>query len=131
VKERNVIEAFNDFPLHLIDGCHAPCHPETEFCRTPILLNKIELAVILRVEVTQMATRLNQLLKLGFLRHKIGLQKEYPPATAVSAARRTVEIRALGEKVTVPLRPQSALPNDDLHAFEPAGHGGVVFREIK
>ena len=77
-----------------------------------------------------MATRLNQLLKLGLLRHKIGLQKENVSATAVSTARRAMKPQALGKKITI-AQPQSVLPNDNLHALKPTGHGGVVFREIK
>jgi hypothetical protein len=130
VKEGDVIKGLDDLPLHLIDCRCAPCHTETELCSPPILLDEIEFAVIFRVKVTQMATRLDQLLKLGLLRHEIGLGKENAPATAISAARGATKPRALSEKVSL-LGPQTVLPNDDLHALEPAGHGGVVFREIK
>jgi hypothetical protein len=130
VKEGHIIEATDDLPLHLIDRCCAPCHTETELCCSPILLDKIELAVILGVEIAQMSAGLNPLLKLGLLRHKVGLRKEDTPAAAVSAARGTTKTRALGKKI--PLGgPQITFLNDNLHALEPAGHGGVVFREIK
>jgi hypothetical protein len=76
-----------------------------------------------------MPTGFNQLLKLGFLRDKIGLQKKNVPATAVSVARGATETWALGKNVS--LRPKTTLPNNDLHALKPARHGGVVFREIK
>jgi hypothetical protein len=101
---------------------------ETKLRRPPILLNEVELAVIFRVKITYVSTRLNQLLKLGLLRDKIRLQKQYAPATAISAARGTTN-RTLGKKIL--FRPQSTLPDDDLHALEPAGHGGVVFSEIE
>ena len=86
--------------------------------------------MIFRIEIAEMPTRLNQLLKLGPLRDKIGLQKKNAPATAVSTTRGAMETQALGEKVSS-LRPQAMFPDDDLHALEPAGHGGVVFREIE
>jgi len=69
-------------------------------------------------------------LKLGLLRHEVGLQKENTPAATVGAARRAMKTQALGEKFFL-TGPQTTLPNDDLHAFEPAGRGRVVFREIK
>ena len=130
VKEGDVIEGLDDLPLHLINCCRMPCHTETELCSPPILLDKIELTVILWVKVAHVATRLNQLLKLGLLRNEIGLRKENAPATAISAARGATKPRALSKKVSL-LGPQTALANDDLHALEPARHGGVVFREIK
>jgi hypothetical protein len=130
VKEGDVIEGLDDLPLHVIDCCRAPCHTETELCSPPILLDEIELTVVFWVKVAQMATRLDQLLKLGLLRDEIGLGKKNAPATAISAARGATKPRALSEKLSL-LGPQTALTNDDLHALEPAGHGGVVFREIK
>jgi hypothetical protein len=129
VKEGNVIEALDDYPLHLIDCGRAPCHTETELCRPPVLFDEIEFTVIFGIEITQMTMRLDQLLKLGLLRDEVGLQKKNALTTAVSAAGGATKTRALGEKVS--LGPQTALPNNDLHALEPAGHGGVVFREIK
>lgn len=131
MKEGDIIQALGDLPLHLIDSGRTPCHTESELCGTPILLDEVELAMIFGVEVTQMPARLDQLLELGLLRDEIGLQKKYASAAAVRAARRAAKTRALGEKILVALRPQTALPNDDLHALEPAGHGGVVFREIE
>jgi len=129
VKEGDIIKALDDFSLHLNDCCHAPCYIETKFCCSPILFGKIQLAVILGVKVTQMAMRLDQLLKLGLLRYKIRLQKKNTLATAVSVTSGTTKPWALGGKIS--LRPQTMLLNDDLYALEPAGHGGVVFREIK
>ena len=41
-----------------------------------------------------------------------------------------METWVLGKKVSLG-GPQTTLLNDDLHAFEPARHGGVVLREIK
>ena len=52
-------------------------------------------------------------------------------ATAVRAVRGATETWALGKKIIVSLRPQTTLTNDGLHALEPVGHGGMVFREIK
>jgi hypothetical protein len=130
VEEGDIIKALDDLLLHLVDGCRAPCHPETELCCSPILFDKIELAMILGVEIAQMTARLNQLLKLGLLRHEVRLREKNAPAAAVIVLRGAAKTRALGKKVSS-LGPQTTLPNNDLHALEPAGHGGVVFREIK
>ena len=130
VKEGDVIKGLDDLPLHLINRRRAPCHTETKLCSPPILFDEIEFTVIFGVKVTQMVTRLDQLLKLGLLRDEIGLRKENATATAVSAARGATKPWALSKKVSL-LGPQTTLLNDDLHALEPAGHGGVVLREIK
>jgi hypothetical protein len=60
--------------------------------------------MIFWIEITEMPTRLNQLLKLEPLRDEIGLQKKNAPATAVNATRGAMETRALGKKVSS-LRP--------------------------
>jgi hypothetical protein len=130
VKERDVIEALDDFFLHLADRQRVPCHAETKLGRPPILFDKIELTVVLGVEIAKVPMGLNQLLKLGLLIDDIGLQKKYTPATAVSAARRTMKAWALGKEISFG-GPQTALANNDLHALEPARHGGVVFSEIE
>jgi hypothetical protein len=130
VKEGDVIKALDDLFLHLFNRCCAPCHAKTKFCRAPILFDEVQLAVILWVKITQVSARLDQLLKLGLLRDEIWLQEEDASATAVSAVRGAVKTRALGEKLAL-AEPQTALPNDDLHALEPVGHGGVVFGEIE
>jgi hypothetical protein len=130
VKEGNIIKGLDDIRLHLVDRCRAPHHTVTELCCSPVLLNKVELAVVLRVEVAQVAARLNQLLKLGLLRDKIGLQKKDATAAAVRAVWGALKVVALGQKVSYSLGPQTALSDDDFHALEPAGHG-VAIREIK
>ena len=130
VKKGDIIQALDDLPLHLVDCRRAPCHTETELCRPPILLDKVELAVIFRVEITQVPAILNQLLKLGLLRNEVGLQKKDAPATTVSAARGAMKPWALGEKISS-LGPQTTLLDNNLHALKPAGHGGVVFSEIE
>jgi hypothetical protein len=131
VKEGDVIEGLDDFFLHLVDRRRAPCHAEMKLCCAPILFNEVEFAVILGVKITQMPARLDQLLKLGLLKDEIGLHKKYASAATVHAARGATKARALGKKDRVALGPQPALPNDSLHALEPAGHGRVVFREIE
>jgi hypothetical protein len=49
--------------------------------------------------------RLNQLLKLGFLRDKIGLQKKDTLAATVCVVRGAAKARALDKEIQVPLRP--------------------------
>ena len=131
MKEGDVIKASDDLALHLIECCGAPCHTETELRCPPILLDEVELAVVFWVEIADMAVRFDQLLKLGLLGDEIGLHKKDPPAATVSAARGTTKTWALGEKVFILLGPQTTFPNDDLHALEPTGHGGMVFRKIE
>ncbi len=130
MKEGNVIERLDDLPFYFIDCNYTPCHAEMELCRFPILFDKVKLTMVFWIEITQMAARLDQLLKLGLLRYKVRLQKENTPAATVSMARGAMKTRALGKKFSL-AGPQTTLPNNDLHAFEPAGHGGVVFRKIK
>ena len=67
MKERDIIKALNDVPLHLVDHCCALCHMEMQLGRSPVLLDKVELTVILGVKIADVAARLNQLLKLGLL----------------------------------------------------------------
>ena len=130
MKEGDVIQALDDLPLHFIDCRRAPCHTEAELGCPPILFDKVEFAVIFGIEIANMPTGLNQLLKLGLLRDKVGLQKKNPSAAAVSVSRRTTKSWALSKQFSS-LWPKTALPNDDLHALEPAGHGGMIVREIK
>jgi hypothetical protein len=104
VKEGDVIEALDDLPLHLIKCCHTPCHMEIKLCRPPILFDKIKFTMVFWIEIAEVPTRLDQLLKLGRLRDEIWLQKKNAPAAAVSATRGATKTRALGEKVSF-LRP--------------------------
>jgi hypothetical protein len=64
LKQGNVIQAGYNIFFHLIHSCPARHGTKTIFCRAPVLLNKIEFAMILRVEVADMATQLDELLKL-------------------------------------------------------------------
>src|SRR6267154_410351 len=95
MKEGDIIQALDDLPLHFIDCRHTPCHMETELCCPLILFDEVEFAVILGVEITDMPTGLNQLLKLGLLRDKVGLQKKNPSAATVSVSRRATITQAL------------------------------------
>ena len=73
MKEGDIIEALDDFPLHLVDCRCAPCYTETELGSTPILFNEIEFTMVLGIKIAEMPAILDQLLKLGLLRHEIGL----------------------------------------------------------
>jgi hypothetical protein len=68
------------------------------------LFDKIKFTMVFWIEIAEVPTRLDQLLKLGLLRDEIWLQKKYAPAAAVSATRGAMKTRALGEKVSF-LRP--------------------------
>ena len=96
---------------------------------TPVLLNKVELAVILWVKVAQMAAPLDELLELWSLVCEIGLRKEDTPTAAVHAARGALEIVALSRQAR--FRPQPPFDKNSLHALEPAGHGRVIVWKIK
>jgi len=67
MKERDIIKALNNIPLHLVDHCCVLRHTETQLGCSPVLLDKVELAVILGVKIADVTIRLNQLLKLGLL----------------------------------------------------------------
>lgn len=127
----DIIKAFDDSSLHLIYCCCTPCHMKTKLCHTSILFNKVKFTVIFWVKITYMSMRFYQLLKLGILRDKIGLEKKYTPATAVSTARWTVKTWALCKKIQVSLGPQTTLLNDCFYVLKLARHGGVVFGVIK
>ena len=73
MKEGDIIQALDDLPLHLIYCRCMPYHTETEFCCPPILFDKVDFTMVFGVKVAQMATRLDQLLKLGLLRVEVGL----------------------------------------------------------
>jgi hypothetical protein len=62
VKEGVIVKALDNCLLHL-NHC----------CCPPILFDEVQFTVIFGVKIAQMTTRLNQLLKLGLLRHKIWL----------------------------------------------------------
>jgi hypothetical protein len=121
LKQGNVIQAGHNNFFHLINGCRALHGTETKFSRTPILLDKIEFAVILRVEITKMAAGLNKFLKLGLVIDKIWLCKEEPPTAAISSTGGAVELVTLCFEPPLS-RPQTTLADDLLHPFEPATH---------
>ena len=99
------------------------------FSCTPILLNEIELAMILRVKIAKVATRLDKFLELGLLSDEIGLEEKEPPTAAVHTAGGAFEVQTLSRQPR--FRPQPAFTNDFRHALEPLGHGRVLFGEIK
>jgi hypothetical protein len=105
VKERNIIKALNDFLLHLINCHRTLCHIKVELHCFSVLFDKVEFTMILEVKVIQVATRLDQLLKLGLLRHEIRLQKKDSPTATVSVARGTTKAWALCKKISISFRP--------------------------
>ncbi len=73
VKDRDIIQTLDDFLLHLVNCLHMPCFAEMELCCSLVLFDKIQLTMIFWIEIAKMAMQLDQLLKLGLLRHEIGL----------------------------------------------------------
>jgi hypothetical protein len=50
------------------------------------LFDEIQLAVIFRIKITEVAVGLDEFLKLGLLIDEIGLWKKKPPTAAISAS---------------------------------------------
>ena len=115
--------------FHFFDCPRVPGHLKSKLCSSPVLLNKIKLAMIFRVKITKVTAALDMLLQKRLLILEIGLHKKKPPTAAVSSSRRATEICTLCEQAIC--RPQAAFANDCLHALEPSRHGGVLQREVK
>ena len=64
MKEGDGIKALPDSPLHILNALFSGGDAISGLGCTPELLNEVELAMILGVEVAQMATPLNELLEL-------------------------------------------------------------------
>ena len=73
LKQWNVVQACSDKLFHLINGCHTLHGTESKFCCTPVLLDEIEFAIILWVEITEVATGLDEFLKLRLVTGKVTL----------------------------------------------------------
>ena len=69
----NIIQAGKYIGLHSLNIRHERRSSITEFGCFPMLLNKIDLTVIFRIEITEVATAFNELSKLRFLSNKIRL----------------------------------------------------------
>jgi len=86
--------------------------------------------VILRIEVAQMAMRLNILLEQWFLRCKIGLGvKQMATAASGLSLLGTSTASAIGKEAS--LRPKTVLVDNLFHALEPPQIIGVVIWEIE
>ena len=59
--------------FHLSNGCHTLHETELKFCCTPVLLDEIEFAVILWVEIAGVAAGLDKFLKLRLVTGKVAL----------------------------------------------------------
>ena len=63
VKKGDIVKAFLDSTLHL--NCLGSGKDAVlSLCRTPVLLNEIELTMVLGIKVTQVTMLLNKLLEL-------------------------------------------------------------------
>jgi hypothetical protein len=116
---------------------------------TPVLLDEIQLAVVLRVEVADVTTLLNVLRKLGLLLHKVRLEEEDAAAGARRHAWFAFEPFALAIELTWSLDliltlvlpscdqlprlswPKSAFANNLRHPLELAWVSFVVVVEVE
>lgn len=120
----NIIKTVNYILLHLVNLCCARACPVAELYCTPVLLYKVKLTVVFRVEVTDMASRSDILLKPGFLGDEVGLVEEKPSAAAIGTSILTLKL------VTLCIEsfswPETMFSNDSLHSFKPAWHCRMV-----
>ena len=64
----------------------------SSFGHTPVLLDEVQFAMILRVKIAQMTVPLDELLELQALICEVGLNEERAPAAAVNAIGWALEI---------------------------------------
>lgn len=73
LKQWNVVQACSDKLFQLINGCRALHGTESKFCCAPVLLDEVEFAVILWVEIAEVAAGLDEFLKLRLVTGKVAL----------------------------------------------------------
>lgn len=64
LKKGDTVKGFPDSLLHICDCGWPGCFAVLEFCCAPELFDKVQLTVVLRVEVANMPTAFDKLLKL-------------------------------------------------------------------
>jgi hypothetical protein len=64
LKKRDTVKGIPYSLLHICNGGCPGCCTVSKFGRAPILLNKIQLAMVLQVEVANVPTAFNKLLQL-------------------------------------------------------------------
>ena len=64
LNEGNTVKALLDGLLHIANCLHSGKHTVLGLHCSPILLNEIEFAMVLGIEIAQVATPLNELLEL-------------------------------------------------------------------
>jgi hypothetical protein len=115
----DIIKTCQHFLFHLIKGPCTASNVEPKLCSTPLLLNEVQLAMVLGIEVTQVTTRFDILLEKGLLRHEVGLSVKdmATAATGLSLTSRTLGASALDREAS--LGPKAMLTDDVFHALEP------------
>jgi hypothetical protein len=93
----DIIKTCQHFLFHLIKGPCTASNAELKLCSTPVLLNEVQLAMVLGIEVAQVTTRFDILLEKGLLRHEVGLSVKdmATAATGLSLTGRTSVAAAL------------------------------------
>src|SRR6266849_10368976 len=94
----DVIETCQHFLLHLVKGLCMASDTEPKLCCTPILLNKVQFAVVLGIIITQVTTRFDIFLELRFLRYEVGLCVKDVMAAASGLSLRMLVASALDRK---------------------------------
>jgi len=89
------IKAVQHVDLHFIDISGLGTISILEFSRTPVLLNKVELAVVFWVDITNVTTCLNIFLKLQLLGIEVRFCEKKPATTTVPHSHFTLEAFAL------------------------------------
>jgi len=90
--KRNAVKALLDSVLHLLECLRSGGHAVSGFGRTPVLFDKVQFAMVLRIEIAQMTVPLDELLELRALICEVGLNEERAPAAAVNAIGWALEI---------------------------------------
>lgn len=125
----NTVQGIQHVHLHCLD-CSTPSHfAILTLCSSPILLNEIQLAVILRVVVTNVTPPFDKFLECRFLIYEVRLREQQSAATAVCAVTRTLEVGTLGIQATI--RPEPPLSDNLLHSLEPPRHCRMISRMIE
>ena len=97
LKQWNVIQACSDKLFQLINGYRTLYEMESKFCHASVLLDKIEFAVILWVEIAEVIAGLDEFLKLRLVTDKVALWKKKLPTAAINMFR-AVKIWTLSNK---------------------------------
>ena len=125
----DVVKTCQYILLHRFKGPRTASSPELKLCCAPVLLNEIELTMIFWIEVAQVTTRFDVLLKQWFLRHEVSLSEEKMATAATGLSLRTLVASTFNRESR--LGPKATLTDYLFHSLKPPWIMGVVIWEIK